>query len=419
VKILVTLFEIQDYGGIAQSHELMVKGLVELGHDVHFVILRCNDRDPYVRKPTGPRGSYPSVMGGEVNTLSGWYGQLVMGYGSTKRVNAYRKFADTHDLVIHQIPVPKPDAGGFWKRLYNIQTTQIAWIHDANFRDLYPHLVLVADKLAGVTTSNQAGYESAAWLPCPRAFMGVPHELLDWKGMTQWRSRRKQAVCAHVWKAWKRMHLVVQAIPLIRPTKGQIIMGGDGIEGRYMRSKDKCKPRYKGTWKRAMRAGMDYRGLMTHDEIFELYQRSRVMIDLSYSKRFAELGSHFNRSLLEAYNCGMVPVVTDVNMMDNFDAQRTLWEDGKTHIAVPTTPEPEEVAHIVEGAMSLHKDDAKQIVTNGRRILKKNFEYRQFARDLIRLAGRRPCGVYPELETGEAPDWFPAFAREHTRRKAK
>jgi len=417
VKILITLFEIQDYGGIAQSHELMVKGLMEIGHEVDFVIMRCNDRDPYIRKDTGPKGSYPSVMGGEVNTLSGWYGQLVMGYGSTKRVNAYRKMANTYDLVIHQIPVPKPDPKHYWSKIYEIDTPQIAWVHDANFRDLYPHLVLVAHKLVGVTTSNQAGYESLTWLPCPRAFLGVPHELLNWTGMTQWRSRRKQAVCAHVWKAWKRMHLVVQAVPHMK--KGTIIMGGDGIEGRYMRSKDKCKPRYKGIWKKAMNAGMDYRGLMTHNEIFDLYQRSRVMIDLSYSKRFAALGSHFNRSLLEAYNCGMVPVVTDVNMMDNFAAQKTLWKDGKTHIAVPTTPEPEEVAHIVEGALSLHKDDAKEIVLAGRRILKKNFEYKRFARDLIRLANVESCGVYPMLEMGSPPNGFYKTAKQFVKEKAK
>ena len=419
MKILVTLFEIQDYGGIAQSHELMVKGLQELGHEVEFRILRPNDRDPYVRKPTGPSGSYPSVMGGEVNTLSGWYGQTVMSYGSTKRVNSYRKYASGFDLIIHQIPVPKPDAGGFWKRLYNVDVPQIAWIHDANFRDLYPHLVLVADKLAGVTTSNQAGYESAAWLPCPRAFLGVPHELLPWKNMPQWTSRRRQAVCAHVWKAWKRMHLAVQAIPHLRPSKGRIIMGGDGIEGRYMRSKDKCKPRYKGIWNAALSAGMDYRGLMTHDEIFALYQKSRVMIDLSYSKKFAELGSHFNRSLLESYNCGLVPVVTDVNMMDNFNAQKTLWKDGKTHIAVPTHVEPEELAHIVARALSMHKYDAQQIVANGRRILKKNFEFKRFAEDIVNLSFGVPCGVYPVLETGAAPDGFHNVAKQFVREKAQ
>lgn len=417
MKILVTLFEIQDYGGIAQSHELMAKGLMELGHEVNFVIMRCNDRDPYVRKSTGPTGSYPSVMGGEVNTLSGWYGQEVIGYGSARNLRTYKKRANTYDLIIHQIPVPKPDPKGYWAKIYEVDTPQIAWIHDANFRDLYPHLVLVAHKLRGVTTSNQAGYESAAWLPCPRVFLGVPHELLDWKGMVRWNGRRKQAVCAHVWKAWKRMHLTVMAVPHMG--KGRIIMGGDGIEGRYMRSKDKCKPRYKGIWKKAMRADLDYRGLMTHDELFSLYQRSRVMIDLSYSKRFAALGSHFNRSLLEAYNCGLVPIVTDVNMTDNFDAQKTLWRHGKTHVEFPVNESPEFLAALVEDTLSMHEDDAKQIVSNGRRILKKNFEYKRFAHGLIELASNRPCGVYPMLEQGTPPDGFYKKAKKFAKEKAK
>ena len=417
MNILVTLFEIQDYGGIAQSHELMVKGLVKLGHDVDFVILRGNDRPSYVRKPTGPKGSYPSVMGGEVNTLSGWYGQLVMGYASVANMRAYKKLANEYDLIIHQIPVPKPDKRGWWKKLYDVDPPQIAWVHDANFRDLYPHLLLVAHKLAGVTTSNQAGYESLAWLPCPRAFLGVPHELLDWKVAIRWRNRRKQAVCAHVWKAWKRMHLVVQAVPYA--AYSGIVMGGDGIEGRYMRSKDKCKPRYKGIWKKAVKSGLDYRGLMTHDELFGLYQKSRVMIDMSYSKRFAALGSHFNRSLLESYNNGLVPVVTDVNMTDNFAAQKTLWKDGKTHVAVPLDATPRDLADIVNATLNMHEDDANQIVANGRRILKKNFEYKKFARGLISLADGEPCGVYPMLERGTSPGGFEERVKKFVRENAK
>ncbi len=417
MKILVTLFEIQDYGGIAQSHELMMKGLMELGHECDFVILRGNDQDPYVRKPTGPAGSYPSVMGGEVNTLHGWYGQRVMSFGTMRRIREWWKFANEYTLIIHQIPVPKPDRLGHWPKIYDVDTPQIAWVHDANFRDLYPHLVLVAHKLAGVTTSNQAGYESLAWLPTPRAFMGVPHKMEKWGSMIPWKQRRKQAVCAHVWKAWKRMHIAVQAIPHMK--KGQIIMGGDGIEGRYMRSKDKCKPRYKGIWKKAMRAGMDYRGLMTHEQIFGLYKKSRVMIDLSYSKRFAVLGSHFNRSLLEAYNCGLVPICTDINMEDAFDAQTVLWKHGKTHIAVPTNVTPQELAREVEIVLAMKEDRANEIVRNGRRILKKHFDYINFAEDLIELALGHPAGVYPRLEVGSPPDGFYKKAKKFAREKAK
>lgn len=417
MKILVTLFEIQDYGGIAQSHELMVKGLMEIGHEVDFVILRGNDQDSYVRKATGPKGSYPSVMGGEVNTLSGWYGQRVMSFGTMKRIREWWRYAEEFDLIIHQIPVPKPDRLGHWAKIYVVDVPQIAWVHDANFRDLYPHLVLVADKLAGVTASNQAGYESLSWLPVPRAFMGVPHELLPWKGMLKWGSRRRQIVCAHVWKAWKRMDIAVRAIP--RLPKGLIIMGGDGIEGRYMRSKDKCKPRYKGIWKKALRAGMDYRGLMTHNEIFDLYRTSRFMLDLSYSKRFAKLGSHFNRSLLEAYNCGLVPICTDINMMDNFSAQETLWVPGKTHVSVPFDGTLEEVVDILERTAFMKEDDANKIVAAGRKILKKYFDYINFAEDLVELACGNPAGVYPKLEVGAPPDGFYSTAKKFAKEKAK
>ena len=57
MKILTTLFEIQDYGGIIQSTELLIEGFRDLGHECEFVILRCNDRASYTKKPTGPKGS--------------------------------------------------------------------------------------------------------------------------------------------------------------------------------------------------------------------------------------------------------------------------------------------------------------------------------------------------------------------------
>jgi hypothetical protein len=164
---------------------------------------------------------------------------------------------------------------------------------------------------------------------------------------------------------------------------------------------------------------MDYRGLMTHDEIFDLYRRSRVMIDMSFSRKFAKLGSHFNRSLLESYNCGLVPICTDVNMEDAFTAQITLWKPGKTHIKFPYDAPPSELAYIVENALSMKEDDAMQIVANGRRILKKYFEYRKFAQDLILLAKGEPAGVYPRLEVGTPPAGFYNMAKKFAKEKAK
>ena len=39
MKFLMTLFQIQDYGGIINHAEYLTKGLKELGHEVDFCML--------------------------------------------------------------------------------------------------------------------------------------------------------------------------------------------------------------------------------------------------------------------------------------------------------------------------------------------------------------------------------------------
>ena len=125
------------------------------------------------------------------------------------------------------------------------------------------------------------------------------------------------------------------------------------------------------------------------------------------------------RSGVEAFNNGLVPVVTGINMEDNFDAQTTLWKDGVTHVSVPLNANPEEIADIVRGALSMHKDDAKYIVSNGRKILKDHFGHMGFAQDMILLAKGKPAGVYPKLEHGTAPDGFYKTAKKFAKEKSK
>lgn len=415
MKILITIFEINDYGGIVSGVENLIKGFQEHGHTCVLLILRANDQDGYVRKMEGPKGSYPSITGGVVHVLSGWYGVRVMSYGTPARVKAWQQYANGFDLVVHEIPCPKPDAAGMWKKVYDIHPAQIVIVHDAHFRDMYPHLALVASKIRGVTCTNHAGYASLSWLPVPRAFIGAPHIPLDWNNLARWHVRPMRAVCAHVWKAWKHMDTVVRAAPYI---DSHLVMGGDGIEGRYMRSIDKCKPKYEGIWKAAFgnKRKAEYVGVMTSDTLFTLYQNARVMVDMSYSKKFAALGNHFNRSLIESYNNGVVPICVEENMTDATPAQRTLWKaDGPecNYIAVPKDIAPKQLAEVIDSVVNMRRASAEDIISNGRKILLRHFDYRNCAEEMLKLARGRPCGIYPKLETGVMPKGFAKVIADH------
>lgn len=406
MKILFTLFEIQDFGGIAADLVYKKKGLEAAGHTVDIVYLRYSTNANYVRKIVGAgrTGNYDIGDGITVNTLSGFYGVKVLSYGSVKLMKQWWRFANRYDLVIHEIPGPNPaktgyiDTKGYWRRVYDIDSPQIISAHDAHFRDMYPHLIEVASKIKGISCTNPAGYVALEWFPAPRAFIGAPHPVLPWSKIPSWDDKEDTAICAHVWKAWKHMDHAVRATRFLKDTK--LIMAGDGIERRYMTSVDKCKPKYEGIWKRALRAGMEYKGMLPPSELSKVYRKAKVMVDCSWSAKFAKLNNHFNRSIIEGYNHGCVPICVDVNMAEP-GMQVKLFKNGKTHFEISKDATPKQLAELIDHVSHLHADDAMAIVDRGRRVLKRHFDYRVSSLEYLKLAKGKPAGVYPELEVGK------------------
>ena len=412
MRILITLFKIQDFGGICADIELMARGLMEHGHEVKMVLLNPGDRDKYINKPQnpeGPTGSYPSVFPGVVaNTRTGWYNIPVMTYGSEERLKKWRKVTDKFDLVIHEIPGPNPngttkagnisDKDGYWKKLYDIGTPQIVVAHDAHFRDMYPHIIQIADKIKGIACTNHAGYVALSWMPCPRAFIGAAHQLLDWETLPEWDERKPRAVCAHVWKAWKHMDYGVRAAPYLK--RSSLVMAGDGIERHYMTSTDKFKDKYEGIWQKALDAGMVFEGLIPPKRLFKIYQKSRTMLDMSWSEKYRALSNHFNRAIIEGYNNGCVPICTDVNMQEN-NPQIKMFQAGKTHIEVPHDVSPKKLAAVMDEVANMDAKEAAVYIKNGRKVLSRFFDYKKTSLEFIKLSQGKPAGVYPMLETGK------------------
>jgi glycosyltransferase involved in cell wall biosynthesis len=364
MNILIPIYEIQDYGGITGHTELLIRGLKEHGHEVDLVILRNNDQPSYARKSTGPKGSYKSATGGEVHLLSGWYGVPVASYGTVERAKDFVEWAGAYDLIIWDLPCPYNNEGA-WRELYQVEVPQVAVIHDAHYERAYKHLDDVVDNLCFLAPVNESAYGALNSWPGERVLINNGHELLPWKEQTPWQNRRKRAVCAHVWKAWKQMHRMVEAQPLSRST---IVMGGDGIEGRYMRSKEKCKPKYKGMWDRF--TGI-YRGVMTPEELFAEYQQARIMVDLSWNERFASYGCHYNRSIVEGANNGCVPLVTE-----EFFAGSRVFPEG-TYYSIKKDASAAELAYLIDAIMEADDVEIHSMLFDLRCILTDHFDYRK------------------------------------------
>lgn len=403
MKILMTVFGIMDIGGIGPDIDWKIRGLEAAGHEVDIIMLRNVDCDMKYRGRTRQVGATEAANGLQIHPRAGFFNLPVVGYGSKSRIRKLHKGFEQYDGIIHEIPGPNPittlDDKGYWSRIYEHDVPQIISAHDANFRLLYPHLIDIADRIQGISCTNQAGYATLSGFPAPRAFIGAPHPVYDWSKQKSWNKRKAQAVSAHVWKAWKHMDYCVRSIPFLK--NSDLILCGDGIERHYMTSTSKVKPRYKGIWKKAEKAGMDFRGMLPTNELHDLYRDSRVIVDMAWSKKFMSLGCHFNRSIIEGYNNGCVPIVVSENMNED-GFQRRLFKEGETHFEIAAEHTPKELAELVDHVSNLSSKKANAIINNGREILLQHFDYRKSSLEFLKLLKGKPAGVYPKLETGKA-----------------
>jgi hypothetical protein len=167
-----------------------------------------------------------------------------------------------------------------------------------------------------------------------------------------------------------------------------------------MTSPNKRKEIYGDMWERAIDAGMIYKGMLPADKLHKLYRNSRVMLDMAWSDKFKNLGCHFNRSIIEGYNNGCVPIVVAENMIED-GFQRQMFRSGKTHFEIAADHKPKELAQLIDHVSNLSADEADEIIRRGRKILTRFFDYRVTSLQYIDLANGKPAGVYPKLETGK------------------
>ena len=420
MKVLMTIFDCMDIGGIGADVDWKIRGLEEAGHKVDIVMLKNADIDPKMRGRTTQVGATEGPNGLQIHPRAGFFGLPVVGYGSKKRLRKLWKRFEKYDTIIHEIPGPDPaktkDDKGYWHMLYDHDVPQIISAHDANFRDLYPYLIKVAPKIKGISCTNQAGYKALSWFPAPRAFIGAPHPVLDWSKQKPWDDRKKNVVSAHVWKAWKRHDLQVKAARYLEDS--HLILCGSGIEYHYMTSKNKRKEKYGDIWERGLKAGMEYRGMIASPDLQKLYRNSRVMLDTAWSKKFYALGCHFNRSIIEGYNNGCVPIVITENMNEE-GFQLQMFKAGRTHFEIKADHKPKELAQLIDHVANLDQEEADEIVHRGRKVLKKFFDYRKTSLQYLDLAQGKPAGVYPELETGKLNKKIRAAAERYNDKVAR
>lgn len=370
MKILMTIFSIQDYGGIVPHVEHLAMGFKELGHTVEFVMLMHQESRPQMQAvPTEP-GWAVLGTGHHFHPAKGWRGMKRFAYYGKEARTKFKDYCAGFDVVLWHIPVPTMNAATIdhddWLDIYP-DKPNFAIIHDGNLPKLYPHILQVKNKFRGLICVHDSAYNSSVGTGMERTLILNP---FDVDGALTVRTpsfeRRDGLVAVQVFKAWKRVDTLVRAIPLIEPDM-RIIVGGGGIEQRYMTSEEKTKPQYRyypegdRIWDRAVKFGMEYVGYIPNTEVYEHLRRARLQVDPSWSRKYAAFGAHFNRTTVEAMLCGAVPVATDLGMKGS-----TIFKPGVNYVEVPHTATPQEFADILT--------DANESKTKWLRMTKENRE---------------------------------------------
>ncbi len=387
MKILMTIFAIQDYGGIIPHVEHLAAGLKELGHEVDFVMLMHQPSRPRVQGSPEGDGWFTLGTGYPYHPYKGWHGLPRFGWQSADERKRFHAHCAKFDGVIWHIPVPTTNnatAGSpEWTDIYPKRIPNIAVVHDGNLPKLYPHILMVRDCFKKLVCVHDSAYNSSADTGMVRELIMNPFDVRGWSAVEpEPFDRRKGVVAVQVFKAWKRVDSLIRAVPLMKCAKN-VVVGGGGIEQRYMTSKDKCKPNYFNAdgsriWDRALEAGMRYTGFIPNDEVYDLLGKARVQIDPSWSLKYAKFGSHFNRTTVEAMLCGALPMATDLGMKN-----ASVFRADENFVEIPAGCEPQEFAERVDAAVRDRKQ-WERITKWNRHTLGEHFDRRAVAAKFVK-----------------------------------
>jgi len=378
-RILIAHFFINDYGGLVNNTEGLVRGFAALGHEAVPYLLEWKPHGE--TRAQGMRtlyGESDSVTGLTMDQRYGFRFPPARRIGYRGSLKAWRRLVKEFDLVLWQIPVPTKlatNAGNSeWLDLYDLPVPQVGYTHDGNIGNT-PWMSLVAEQWKGLGAVHPCALAGALKvLPLPMSLTPSPQWDIE-KRMQGGLPGRKRFgwLSLQTFKRWKRVDSIIRAIPYMTH-RGPRIVAGSGIERYYMTSKDKAKDIYKWRvrdqdvqkewigkpiWEVAEDNGLDYRDFIGNDQRDNLLRKRTALIDASWADTYAEFGAHFNRVAIDALICGAVPIMRD-------------WKDEnsplKPHIHFMPMPEggPRAIAKVVD---TVCRDDWSSWMVKAREVL--------------------------------------------------
>jgi len=299
----------QDMGGIITSTEQYILGLEEAGHYVRPVCAVFTQRD----EPIGPepRGKFADDYtkgpgtGWLLHPTQGWRSEERFSMTNAEGRKRFIGLVKAYDYVV-------------WASMYGFRNNategttdwvecikaakgkNVFMIHDDHLPERYSWAGALAPYAAAFIGVQPCSYDSLRDVAAHRGmvFTPIPTPAKAYPPV----DGRKGFLNCQVWKPWKNGDKLVAAAAHM-PKKGLLYFAGDGIQLRYLRSKEKCPDRFVGLWDAAMKKAA-YMGVLSETDRDEELRRSKFLVDLSLRHNSGQL----NRIVQEAMAQGCVVI---------------------------------------------------------------------------------------------------------------
>jgi glycosyltransferase involved in cell wall biosynthesis len=388
-----------DLGGIINHAEQLIGGLKDLGHQVDFKEFVWKETVSSNNKSgdwkLGPSGVYHDQR-------VGWNFHKIdrITYRGAGNISKAVTLLCEYDMIIWETAVPsksKENLGNSdWIYLYDLPShiKQVVFIHDGNASRNYPHISVIDQYIHGYACVHPCALGTTNFLKKPRGMILNP-QFKPVRPYADWDDKQPGFVNMQTFKAWKRVHELIEAIAYMPEKSDNELreVAGEGIEYRYMTSEDKCKEAYFHTtdrsdmewfhgwkfWDAALGQGMTHHGVWNSDQVDQYLTKARVLVDPSWSDRYSMVGGHFNRVGVEAMMRGAVVVAREKGMGSEF------FIPGENYFAIPTDADPQEYADLILRVGNLPKKAVQPMIEANRELLHL-FDREFVARQVIDLA---------------------------------
>jgi glycosyltransferase involved in cell wall biosynthesis len=406
MKILYVVPEGEDMGGIITASEQFMQGFKELGHQATFCLLRATKKSGTNMFTPGSEIEAANEDGWRLgegtgmafHTVYGWHGPYI---SMESGIDEFIGLANAHDVVIWAamfgLRNKLTEGTTNWTRMFTeTKPKHICQVRDDHIQDRYPWVTVLEDRIIAWACVHRTGFVLCKGMRRPRAIVYSCHDT----SIRDYSEKRRRAVFSvQTFKRWKKVDKLVLAVPYLSEHRIETWLAGDGIERRYMTSKEKCRKAYfctkendmtapksrlgKKIWDNALKVKMLYTGPISEEERDQFMQDAMFFVDLSFRPT---AHGWINRTAIEAVRNGCIPMLHPETTKGAADFVQDLDYYGVS----PTVP-PANLAESIACAFDWDKDKLKHMRKSAQKKIQA-FDRKIACQQLIDLAQNKPGG---------------------------